>query len=255
MKRYEHTHCERPSGIRKIILGIIIIAIGALLLAKNLGYLPQHVSEVIFSWQMLLIAIGFINLFGRNTIFSGLILITIGTFFILPNVCNVPVNFTQVFWPVIFIIAGIFIIARWNKRGSIHSDKWHFKAHQHWDCKPTDNTIATDIIEEVNIFSGTKRNLAIQDFKGGSITCVFGGSDLDLSKCQLADGVNILEVACVFGGVNLIIPSNWNVRVEVASIMGGFADKRVANFDTSNSSKQLIIKGATIFGGGALKSD
>ena len=53
----------------------------------------------------------------------------------------------------------------------------------------------------------------------------------------------------------MVVPSDWNIHIEVVSVFGGFADKRrkVDNMRTE-SSKILHIKGVSIFGGGEIKS-
>ena len=65
--------------------GLILVLAGALMLAFNFGALPQELKRVVFSWQMLLIAIGTFNLFKRQFT-SGVILILVGTFFIIPRI-------------------------------------------------------------------------------------------------------------------------------------------------------------------------
>ena len=62
----------------------------------------------------------------------------------------------------------------------------------------------------------------------------------------------MLEMICVFGGSTLIVPADWNVKVEMFSIFGGFEDKRVTGQVDYN--KTLILKGVAIFGGGEVKT-
>jgi len=50
----------------------------------------------------------------------------------------------------------------------------------------------------------------------------------------------------------LVVPADWNVKVEVFNIFGAYADKRMASQIDYN--KTLVIKGVTIFGGGEVKS-
>ena len=42
-------------------------------------------------------------------------------------------------------------------------------------------------MNHITIFSGLKTNNLSQDFKGGSITAIFGGSDVDLRNAKLSD--------------------------------------------------------------------
>jgi predicted membrane protein len=64
----------------------------------------------------------------------------------------------------------------------------------------------------------------------------------------------VLEIDCVFGGVNLIVPADWVVHVQIDSVMGGFADKRRSNDAVRDHSRELLIKGSTVFGGGEIRS-
>jgi predicted membrane protein len=112
-----------------------------------------------------------------------------------------------------------------------------------------------DLIEEIAIFSGIKHQILNKNLKGGTIVAIFGGAELDFSQAQLSDEPNKLEMVCVFGGASLIIPPDWNVQINVVSILGGFADKRhLPNTNSIENQKMLIIKGISIFGGGEIKT-
>ena len=63
-----------------------------------------------------------------------------------------------------------------------------------------------------------------------------------------------MEVICAFGGVELFVPSDWNIKIEVISALGGFSDKRYMTNVSVNTEKTLVIKGVAAFGGGEIKS-
>ena len=110
-----------------------------------------------------------------------------------------------------------------------------------------------DFFEDVAVFGGGERKVVTPNFKGGRMVAVFGGSKVDLSHCNIAPGDRpMVEVVSMFGGSGLIVPSDWNVKVEVFNIFGGYVDKRISSQVDYN--KTLIIKGVTIFGGGEVKS-
>jgi predicted membrane protein len=113
-----------------------------------------------------------------------------------------------------------------------------------------------DYIDDIAVFSGHKHMVYSQNFKGGKIASIFGGSEIDFTRSKLAEGKNVLEVLAIFGGASIKVPNDWNVRVEMGSVLGGFADKRHINPETfaANQNKELIIKGVAIFGGGEIKS-
>lgn len=86
------------------------------------------------------------------------------------------------------------------------------------------------------------------------MTNIFGGSTFDFTDARLAPGHNILDVVSVFGGFKLIIPPDWNVKLEVTAILGGVSDKRTRVKEIQGNDKVLVIRGIAIFGGGEIKN-
>ena len=237
-----HHHCSNNRRMRKIMFGLLLLIAGSLLLAFNFEVLPIEYKSIIFSWPMLLIAIGVINFFSKESYVMGSILMIIGSYFLIQRGFPEHSNILSLYWPVILIFIGVLVIVK----------KSSFNFHEHLD-----QTTITDssFIEEVNIFGGNKRQVNAPLFKGGKIVNIFGGSHIDLSKTTLDEGKNTLEIVCVFGGVELIIPSDWIVHIEVASVLGGFGDKRTVTINNNNQgSKELYIKGVVVFGGGEIKN-
>ena len=144
------------------------------------------------------------------------------------------------FWPSIFIIIGvIFIVTRQRGVNSVSSK----------------GMVGNDYIDYVNIFSGGDRQIVSDNFKGGKVTCIFGGMELDLTKSKLATGRNEVEIACVFGGATIIVPDSWLVTIEVTPVLGGFTDSRkLTPGRIIDQTSQLVLKGAVVFGGGEIKS-
>ena len=244
--------CSNNRRMKKFVFGALVIAAGGLLLAFNMGYLPMMYKPVVFSWQSLLIALGLINVFNREGRVFGLILMAVGTFFMIPLIHGFSFSFVSVFWPVLLIFMGFVIII---KRGVSHRchDKIHERVHMHHG-NAHGFSLENGFIEESNIFSGNKRIIDPVEFKGGKISNIFGGTELDLTRTSLAEGRNVLEISCIFGGVSLIIPADWNVQISVETILGGFADKRRAVNPAPDPNRVLVIKGSAIFGGGDIKS-
>jgi len=228
-------------GASKIGLGVVLIALGFILVIKNMGFLPGYFEDIFFSWQMLLIAIGFVMTLGTGNRGPGLIVMAVGGFFILPEIFNADWRTYSLFWPAIFIIVGVIVLtnARWLKH-----EKWHSKT-----------TNSSDVIDIVSIFGGGERIVNSNNFSGGKITSIFGGAEVDLTRSQLSPGDSVIEMSCIFGGASLIVPSDWNVVIDVTPILGGFSDSRKLIPGRSiDPSKTLIIRGAVIFGGGEIKS-
>ena len=228
-------------GSSKIAIGIVLITLGFILVIERTGLLPDYFEDIIFSWQMLLIAIGFVLSLGTGNRGPGLIVLAVGGFFLLPEIFDIPFRTYRLFWPALFIIAGIIVLtnARWFRAE-------HFRSS---------STSSSDLIDIVHIFGGGERVIHSQNFRGGKVTSIFGGAEIDFTRAQLAPGTNEIELACIFGGASLIVPSDWHVVIEVTPILGGFSDSRkIIPGNPIDISKTLVIKGAVIFGGGEIKS-
>jgi predicted membrane protein len=235
-QRHEHHHLTN----NRAIIGLILVLVGLFLVLRNTGFFPDFIDHVVFSWPMLLVAIGLIMTLGSTEKTAGIIVMAVGGFFLIPMIFRETFHAYNMFWPSIFIIIGIIFIV--SRRSGINA-------------VTTKGIAGDDWVDYVNIFSGGERQIVSQNFKGGKITAIFGGTELDLTKANLAPGRSDLEIACIFGGATIIVPDDWFVTIEVTPILGGFNDSRKLNPGrTIDPSKQLSIKGAVIFGGGEVKS-
>jgi len=230
---------------RRTVFGFIAVAFGLLLLASNFDIVSYNMRHILFSWQMILIIIGIVQVMNHKEKPTGYILLAIGGFFLLPDVFNFPFNFMRLFWPVLLIIVGlsfIFFHRSRNYSSSGHSTRFD------------EDLNGPAFLDEITVFGGTKRRVANKEFKGGRLTTIFGGAEIDLTQALLTKGTNVLEITCIFGGTSLIVPSDWTVHVDVVSVFGAFEDKRTYIKKTETSEGSLVIKGVAIFGGGDIKS-
>lgn len=236
---------NRSRNTGRAVLGIILVLIGFLLVARNFNFFPFPVHEIIFSWQMLLIGIGVLMLIARSNHVAGVILICIGGFFLIPDIFQIPFRWQwhNFFWPVLFIIIGVLVLFKGSRHRSRH---FHGEGEE---------TLSDDFLDDVAIFGGGNRLVTSQNFQGGKITSIFGGSTIDFRRSSLAKGKSIIDIFTMFGGSKLIVPNDWDIRIEIISLFGGYSDKR--NPDPQivyDASKQLVIKGVAIFGGGEIKN-
>lgn len=235
-KRGQHHHVTS----NRAIIGVILVLVGLFLVMRNTGIFPGYIEHIIFSWPMLLVAVGLVMTLGSSEKTAGIIVMAVGGFFLIPTIFRETFQAYNMFWPSIFIIVGVIFIVT-KRRG--------------WSSVTSKGSIGDEYIDYVNIFSGGERQILTENFKGGKVTAIFGGTELDLTKARLAPGKSELEIACIFGGATLIIPDDWFVSIDVTPILGGFSDSRkLTPGRTIDPSKQLIIKGTVIFGGGEVKS-
>lgn len=241
--------------IGSVALGLFVITTGILLFAFDANILPIEYKRIVFSWQMLLIAIGVICMLHKQG--AGVVLACVGGFFILPKFNSTLFDFSHVsIWSALLIALGLTIL--WHVFFANRKHRCYCKRNRIKDVKLDANKDfsidSSDYVNRNYIFSGSKEIIDSQKFIGGEINCIFGGLELDLSNAQLAEGVHILELNNVFGGVVLYIPIHWKVEIHKDQIFGNFEDKRPrSNFEVSEN-RLLIIKASSIFGGGEIKS-
>ncbi len=160
-------------------------------------------------------------------------------------------------WPLLIIAIGIIMIFKPRGRCSDrnHWRRWEHKWKEEWESKhqeslTNENTNGEDRIETVSVFGGVKKNIISKNFKGGEITCVFGGAEINLMQADI-NGKAVLELTQVFGGTKLIVPAHWEIQNhEMVAVLGGIDDKRQLQKESvKDSSKTLILKGTCLFGG------
>jgi predicted membrane protein len=234
---------RNPDNSNRFIIGILLVIAGFILILQKTTVLPEpfhhFISDIIFSWQMLLIVIGVVTLAGSGNKTPGIVLIAVGGFFMIPELFSDFFRSFNFFWPALFIVIGVVMLLNSKRLGS--------KLHYSTGAK-------ADMIDYVNIFSGAERQLITDNFMGGKVTSIFGGGEVDLTRSSLAPGNNIIEITCIFGGTTLIVPESWNVLLDVTPILGGFTDSRKIGSDIiKDTTRSLTIRGVVIFGGGEIK--
>ena len=240
---------EQANSNKRFYFGIILIVVGVIMIFEKLNLIPESVSDLLISWQMLLVGIGILSLIGGNRT-GGTILIVIGTFFMVPELIDVPYEIRQIYWPLILVAIGIALLLRHRDRQSIIAKgPAGVNTPVEYEMIPNDNTHNT--FDDFVIFGGREVFINSQAFAGGKATSIFGGMEFDLRKASMIPGGAVIDCVSVFGGCGFKIPMDWNVRNEVTTLFGAFTDKRGDTFNERyyDPSKTVVIKGVSIFGG------
>ena len=154
-----------------------------------------------------------------------------------------------VIFPAILIAVGIRMLKK-NKPVKVHQFD---EASGNFTELRSDES-RDDRLELVAVFAGNKKIMVSKNFKGGEIVSVFGGNEINLSKCDINGRVQ-LEIVQVFGGTKLVVPSNWRIQSEIVSVFGGLDDKRnLIDFNNNDDSKILVIVGVSILAGIDIRS-
>ena len=225
--------------------GLFLVIIGGAALVKAMF---SSAPDWLFTWQMLLIALGFFMGIRHN--FRGgawFILMVIGGVFLV-NEFFPEMMLKKYLWPLALIILGLFFILRPRRRHPYINQYADEKVEAEIEKGVSESASTEDYIDSTSIFGGVKKNVISKNFKGGDITNIMGGSEIDLSQADFT-GTATIDLTQVFGGCKLIVPSNWTVKTQMAAIFGGVEDKRTIQNAVLDPNKILILDGTSIFAG------
>lgn len=211
---------------RRALFGLLLILIGVVLLLDNLNVIPG-LPDYVFNWRNIFLLIAIINVMSGN-LRGALVLGAIWGFFMFHEYWDLDL---RDYWPLILVVIGLGLMLRKGPKGP--------------------RVVADEYFDELNVFGGSSKAYNSQNLRGGKVTNIFGGSDIDLREAKAPEGATI-EVFTMFGGCDLIVPRDWNVSVNTTAIFGGFDDRR--EVAPSTDGPTIYIKGLTLFGGGELKN-
>lgn len=241
-----HQNSKKSLQFTRGTLGLLVIIAGILLLSFNLGLLPLQYKDVVFAWPTLFLLIGLFKVLQGGRLIVGLIFLAIGLRGVSLKLGIMVPQLYGVSVPVFLILLGLALLLHRRKRGLL--------CPRHHKFVEQNGTLDKDGRIKINhVFRGSKRKISDTVFKGGEVSCVFGGCEIDLTEAELADGKNYLDISCVFGAVNVIVPENWVVSLDVNAVLGEFVETGAVPAERKNTENMLYISGSCVFGGGEIK--
>ncbi len=214
-----------PKG--RLALGMVLIVMGLLLTLEQAGIL--NVEGIGRFWPLFLIGIGYVKVRqpledGQRAV--GMALLAGGGLFLLISVLS-----WGRAWPLALVGAGGLLLWQAVERPEA----------------PAPAPPMSPFISELALLGGLKRSLRVPDLRGGYVTAVMGGVELDLRKSGMAGQTITLDVIAVWGGMDLKVPVEWNVESQVVPIMGGFEDK-TQTLVASDQAPRFVVRGYAIMG-------
>ena len=220
----------------RLVLGIAIIVVGLALTLDNLGLVEAHILFKL--WPLILVALGAAKLRQQGTNCTwGWVLVGLGTYFLLINFGHV--HLSDTLGPLLVVALGIFIVVKALKQSR---------------GVPPEVERSDDFLQGTAIFGGFERRVLTQSFRGGELTAIFGGFDVDLRHAALSDNQARVDVFVLFGGGELKVPEGWEIANRATSIMGAVGDKTYHGAEPKEGRPRLVITGLTLFGGLEVKS-
>ena len=222
--------------ISNLLWGFVFIIIGVVF---GLNALEITDINIFFDgwWTLFIIVPCFIGLFKDEDKSSNLIGLVIGICLLLG--CIDIIEFTLI-WklmvPVILVMIGLSFIFKDTLNSKIK--------------KEIKKINKTEQKEYCSCFSGQTIDFNNEEFKGCTISAIFGGVKCDLKNAIIKNDV-VINATSIFGGITIYVPENVNVKISATSIFGGVSDERKNK--TKNNEYTIYINTTSMFGGIEIK--
>jgi predicted membrane protein len=216
---------------------LVKLLIGGFFILLGLGFLFDQIFNVSIGnilglfWPLAIMLIGLYILIRSNRhLVLGLIILFLGGALLLDQVIGLPFSIWEL-WPLILVFIGIKIL---------------FPSRNKKMESKTENYTEGDYFESNAVFWGESRKVRSDALKGGKITTVFGGSEIDLRECKIDKDGALIEIDAVFGGSEIKVSEDVLVKNNISGVLGGVEDK---TSKPTNPDGIITISGNAVFGG------
>jgi hypothetical protein len=226
---------RRPFVTPHLVLGVAALAAGVLLLAGNLGF--TQASGLLRYWPAALIVLGIAKLMRANGIggaIAGAAWLGGGAWLFANNlgVLRVTVwDAARTYWPLLLVALGLSIVRQTLRRTGDAEPRLDLSSELH----------------VVAILGGNTGASGSQTFRGGELTAILGGVDLDLREARMPNGRAVLDVFTMWGGLELKVPEGWVIENQMVVALGGYEDR--TRPVGSPDAPRLVLRGTTVMGG------
>lgn len=222
--------------ISNLLWGLIFIIVGVVFGLNALG-----ISDInIFFdgwWTLFIIVPCFIGLFNDDDKSGNLIGLIIGACLLLG--CLDVIEF-EIIWklmvPFILVMIGLSFIFKDMLNSKIKKDIKKLNKN--------------DLKECCACFSSQDLDFSNEEYKGSSLTAIFGNIKCNLKDAVIKEDV-VINTTSIFGGITIYVPKDVNVKVSSTSIFGGVSDERKNKI--KDSKHTIYVNATTMFGGVEIK--
>ena len=216
---------SRDHGSPGIFVGAIVCVLGIVLLLDHMGLVSA--DRLWRLWPALLIVAGIARLSTPGRRAWGAMLMVIGSLLLLGNFDVLHFHWAD-FWPLVIICVGVVMI--WN---AIEARRVRGRVSNTADDVPTMNATA--------VFGGVERRISARDFRRGTVTCVFGGGEIDFHDADMEGSEATLEVNAIFGGAEIRVPENWAVEFHGQTLFGPLIPLAVSERHYSSPAPPALV--------------
>lgn len=221
----------------QLILGLIILFVGVAFTLDSLGI--ADAEYYLRYWPVGLMAVGAAKLWqsreGHGGAFGGVLLLVIGGWLLLSELHLVRLDFWDLLWPMVLLLIGGSLVWR-----SVTARR----------PAPPDTDV-NSTLSATAVLSGINRGNNSRTFRGGDLTAILGGCEIDLRQAAIEDEA-VIDVFALWGGIEIRVPEDWTVIGRVTPFMGGYDDKTRSR--QGPGAARLIVRGMVIMGGIEVKN-
>ena len=206
------------NNIKNILWGIILVIIGVIIGLNTIGITD---IDIFFDgwWTLVIIVPCFIGLFTNKDKTGNIIGLLVGVILLLGMQNIIDFNLIwKLLLPSIIVIIGLSLIFKNTFNSKINNEI------KKLNNKNTKNN------EYCATFSGQRIDFPNEEFKGATLNSVFGSITCDLREAKIKEDV-VINASSVFGGIDIIVPDDVNIKIKSNSIFGGVNNKKKNNED------------------------
>jgi predicted membrane protein len=244
----------------RMIAGGVLIALGVLFTLDNFGIVEA--GDVFRYWPLFLVGFGLLKVaqarYSEQRV-GGAVLMAAGVLLLLRTLHVINLHMRQV-WPIALVIGGGLLIWRSVRRrdpNAVLASARGRLPHAESGLADADASAGGGYtLNEFAFLGGGERIIRTSDFRGGEVTAVMGGFEIDLRGAGMIADEAVLEVFTLWGGVEIRVPEDWIVQIQATPILGGISETTsgpVIPVAPSGPRKRLIIRGTAIMGGVEVK--
>lgn len=224
--------------VRSVVWGIVLVALGTVIGLNVLGITD---FEIFFDgwWTLFIIIPSFVGIITEKEKTFSIIGTVVGVVLLLgyQDVIDKAMIW-KLLLPFVIVLIGLKMIFKDVFNKEVNSAKKKLDAS---GIKPEEYAVT---------FSGQNLDFSGRVFSAAEFNAIFGGIKCDLRKAIITDGA-VINICSVFGGVDVYLPADVNVKISSSSVFGGMSDKRAVK--TADSNITVYIVGNCIFGGADIK--
>jgi predicted membrane protein len=189
----------------------------------------------------------------------GIVLIVLGVLLLLDSTDALDIGHViHKYWPLLFVFWGVSLLLRDRPARRSATDASVPPLSENLFGSRSDESSA-DMLNYSNVFGDIRVHSTSQSLKGGSISTVFGKTEVDLRGASVTEGESVLHASGVFGDVTILLPRSIACSINATAAVGSvqIGAQRNEGFSSSlnyespqyvTNSKRLRIRISQVLG-------